>query len=127
MVQLANRTTIDDERVCALLSEAARVLRDDGWTTIATRSRDSSIAMFDCHRTLLEAIQHVVPWNGHLPTQTVDTLCRRLGLDARGHGWSNLEEWSESPGRSVIDVLQALEGGRTVPDVPVPSKGSMAD
>lgn len=83
----------------AVLDDATWLIRKDGWTRAADRDPDRRFWIEA--RTLSEAIEIAVPWDGETPRAVTDFLRARLGTD-------DLDAWNEADGRTVADVIAAL-------------------
>lgn len=83
-----------------VLIDAANTIHEGGWAT--RHGRGDDWRFWDRHaRTLLEAVEYVVPWNGKTPTAVFALLRLRAGAD-------DLDAWNEEPSRTINEVLALL-------------------
>jgi hypothetical protein len=92
--------------VAPVLVDARHALERQGWTTERARAAGDDPAWSPA-RTITEAIEYVVPWDGETPRAVVEYLCERLELVA-DDPWTALAAWNEAPERWLGDVLEAL-------------------
>lgn len=92
----------EPQRVLDVFRAAAEAIRRNGWRTTPERDADGRFATHDDRRTLVEAIEWVVPWDGHTPRLVFAFLRRRVGTH-------DLVSWNDADGRTVDDVLAVLE------------------
>ena len=104
--------------IADVLDEAARILRRNGWHQgfYYDRSKKTDGTRFDqcrvCARGAINLASDGPPDNDALPgaAEAADALLEWLYLSNRLGDALSVADWNDKPGRTVDEVLAALEG-----------------
>jgi hypothetical protein len=95
-----------------LFMAARAILERDGWVR---PSGEGDHRFDDRRRTLLEALEDVVPWDGVTPRAAIEALALRIGVteaELAGASYADIEAlveaWDDYPGRGLNQVLGVL-------------------